>query len=60
MILFDTKVKTSEVSGGTGIPFNWNLLKGYSSKRKWMIAGGLNIGNIKAAIEKTGAPIVDI
>ena len=22
MILFDTKVKTSEVSGGTGIPFN--------------------------------------
>ena len=25
-----------------------------------MLAGGLNIGNIKAAIEKTGAPIVDI
>ena len=60
MILFDTKVKTSEVSGGTGIPFNWNLLKGYSSKKKWMIAGGLNIENIKTAIEKTGAPIVDI
>ena len=25
-----------------------------------MIAGGLNIKNIKSAIEKTGAPIVDI
>ena len=33
MILFDTKVKTSNQKGGTE-SFNWNLLKGYSSKRK--------------------------
>ena len=32
MILFDTKVKTSEVSGGTGIPFNWNLLRDIAQK----------------------------
>lgn len=33
MILFDTKVKTSNQKGGTGISFNWNLLKEYNSKK---------------------------
>ena len=60
MILFDTKLETSELRGGTGIPFNWNLLKHYKSKKKWMLAGGLNIRNLKKAVELTGAPIVDI
>ncbi len=60
MILFDTKIKTSEISGGTGVSFDWNLLKGYNSKKKWIIAGGLNIRNIKNAIERTCPPIVDI
>ena len=60
MILFDTKVKTSNQKGGTGISFNWNLLKEYNSKKRWIIAGGLNIKNVKSAIELTGAPIVDI
>ena len=60
MILFDTKVKDLEMIGGTGISFDWSLLKNYSSKKKWFIAGGLNIKNIKNAVETTGAPIVDI
>ena len=60
MILFDTKLKNSEINGGTGVPFNWNLLKNYNSKKKWIVAGGLSVKNVKKAIEITGAPIVDI
>ena len=33
MILFDTKLQTSEIRGGSGISFNWNLLKKYKSKK---------------------------
>ena len=60
MILFDTKTENSQVSGGTGKSFDWKLLNDYNSKKNWMLAGGLNIKNIKKAVEETGAPIVDI
>ncbi len=60
MILFDTKTEKSKVFGGTGKSFNWGLLNEYNSKKNWMLAGGLNIKNIKKAVEETGAPIVDI
>ena len=33
MILFDTKLKNSEINGGTGVPFNWNLLKKLQFKK---------------------------
>ena len=39
MILFDTKSE-SDVSGGTGISFDWKLLKGYDSRREWILAEG--------------------
>ena len=35
-------------------------LKNYNSKKKWIVAGGLSVKNVKKAIEITGAPIVDI
>ena len=38
MILFDTK-SNSEVSGGTGNSFDWNLLKGYDSKKELAFSG---------------------
>ena len=60
MILFDTKTENFQASGGTGKSFDWKLLNDYSSKKNWMLAGGLNIKNIKKAVEETGAPIVDI
>ena len=60
MILFDTKTENFQVSGGTGKSFDWKLLNDYNSKKNWMLAGGLNIKNIKKAVEETGAPIVDI
>ena len=57
MILFDKK---SENHGGTGSSFDWKLLKGFKSKKQWMLAGGLNIDNVKEAILATNAPIIDI
>ena len=29
-------------------------------QKKWIVAGGLSVKNVKKAIEITGAPIVDI
>ncbi len=59
MILFDTK-SNSGMSGGTGISFDWNLLKGYDSSVEWILAGGLNIKNVTSAIETTNAKFIDV
>ena len=46
--------------GGNGKKFDWGILKDFNSKKKWMLAGGLNIDNIKKAIDVTKAPAIDI
>ena len=46
--------------GGNGKKFNWDILKDFKSKKKWMLAGGLNIENIENAINITKAPAIDI
>ncbi len=46
--------------GGNGNKFDWDILRGFKSKKKWMLAGGLNIENIKSAIDITKAPAIDI
>ena len=60
MILFDTKNSKNMLPGGSGISFDWNVLENYNSSKNWILAGGLNIDNIKKAIEITKAPIVDV
>ena len=59
MILFDSKTSLG-ISGGTGNSFDWNLLKDLKLKKKWMLAGGLNINNIENALSITNAPVIDI
>ena len=59
MILFDSKTSLG-ISGGTGTSFDWNLLKDLKLKKKWMLAGGLNINNIENALSITNAPVIDI
>ena len=59
MILFDTKSE-SDVSGGTGISFDWKLLKGYYSQKEWILAGGLNKENIAKALKITNAKFIDV
>lgn len=58
MILFDTK--TNNQFGGTGTSFDWKLLKNFKTSKKWMLAGGLNINNIKKALKTAKPDIVDI
>ena len=60
MLLFDTKISNNQLPGGSGKSFDWKLLKNYNSKKKWMLAGGLNISNIHKALRITNAPIIDI
>lgn len=56
MLLFDTYNKNN--FGGTGETFNWQLLK--NVKRKFILAGGLNIKNIARAIRTCRPYAVDI
>jgi len=51
---------SSNLPGGNGKQFDWNILKGYNSKSKWMLAGGLNINNVEDAIKSTNAPGIDV
>ena len=54
--LFDTYHK--EQYGGTGESFNWQFVKDY--EKPCFLAGGLDIGNIKEAIETVKPYCVDI
>jgi phosphoribosylanthranilate isomerase len=57
-ILFDAK--TDKGAGGTGESFDWHILKDYPHKKPWMLAGGLNAGNIHAALSVLTPDAVDI
>ena len=51
---------SEELPGGNGKKFDWEILENYKSKKKWMLAGGLNINNINEAIDITKPPAIDI
>ncbi len=56
MLLLDTK---HESYGGTGTSFDWSLLQGTQFSKPWFLSGGLDAGNIAAALATTHAPMVD-
>ena len=58
ILLLDAPSET--LPGGNGKIFDWDILKDFKSKKKWMLAGGLNIENIEDAINITKAPAIDI
>ena len=57
MLLFDAKGANP---GGNGAAFDWQLLRGRSFAKPWLLAGGLNAQNVARAIRATGAPGVDV
>ena len=61
-ILFDTKPppNVSALPGGTGIAFDWRLLKSIRPARPWMLAGGLKAENLTEAVTESGATAVDV
>jgi phosphoribosylanthranilate isomerase len=61
MFLFDAKPPASAArGGGHGMAFDWQLLRGRTFARPWLLAGGLNATNVARAIEASGAPGVDV
>ena len=60
MILLDSRAADSVLPGGTGRAFDWSLLKDLKLRKPWLLAGGLNAGNVEAALKATHAPGVDV
>ena len=51
---------SSDLPGGNGNSFNWNILKEYNFRKKWMLAGGINLSNVKDALETAHPPVIDV
>lgn len=57
-LLFDTKIEGKW--GGTGTTFDWNILKEIGDEIPFFLSGGLNVENIKEAIESVQPYAVDV
>ncbi len=61
MLLFDAKPpKGADRPGGLGQAFDWQILKDFRSSRPWLLAGGLEPGNVAEAIACCQPPNVDV
>lgn len=61
MLLLEAKPPaTATRPGGNAISFDWTLLRNWRPTGPWMLAGGLNPGNVSEAIRVTGARAVDV
>jgi phosphoribosylanthranilate isomerase len=61
MFLFDAKAPANAARpGGHGAAFDWQLLRGRSFSRPWLLAGGLSANNVARAIASSDAPGVDV
>ena len=60
-VLVDAKPpRGAALPGGNGIGFDWSLIAGRRWRRPWLLAGGLNAGNVAEAVRLTGARQVDV
>ena len=60
LLLVDAKPpKGASRPGGLGTPFDWTLIAGAGWRFQWMLAGGLDSGNVAEAVRVTGASQVD-
>lgn len=57
-LLFDTR--SEQGYGGTGMSFDWKLLKGVESPKPVILSGGLRPGNVAAAIKAVKPYGVDV
>ncbi len=59
--LFDTKAPSgSELPGGNGISFDWNILEALDDNVDYMLSGGLNKDNVADAIKLTRCTGIDV
>ena len=50
----------AERPGGNGLAMDWGLLQGWVPPVPWLLAGGLNAGNVGEAVARSGAVAVDV
>ena len=60
MLLFDAKPVPGAIPGGRGRAFDWQLLRKRTIRKPWLLAGGLDAGNVGRAIRSSGARAVDV
>ena len=46
--------------GGNALSFDWNILARANIPIPWILAGGLNLKNVKEAMNTSGAKVVDV
>jgi len=61
MILFDAKPpKGASRPGGWGATYDYALLKTLNITTPWLLSGGLDAANVRAAVKASGATAVDV
>lgn len=61
MILFDAKPpKGADRPGGWGEGYDYGLLKSLNISTPWLLSGGLDADNVRAAVKTSGAKAVDV
>ncbi len=61
LVLYDAKPPAgSDIPGGNGLRFDWELLRGHRHPLPWALSGGLDVHNIAEAVRVTGAPMLDV
>jgi len=60
MFILDTKVVRSDIPGGNGVTFDWDIAKEVNKTVPFMVAGGLDSSNVKKAIEIMHPWAVDV
>jgi phosphoribosylanthranilate isomerase len=65
LLLFDAKPPTTATSddmlpGGTGLRFDWRLLRGQRWSVPWGLSGGLDASNVAGAIRELRPALVDV
>lgn len=63
-LMFDARVESESLPGGTGQAFDWDILAGHDPVnhliRPWFLAGGLNENNVTDALKVLSPDIVDV
>lgn len=61
-LLFDAKPpkRPDALPGGNAVSFDWKILAGRRFAQPWLLSGGLDAGNVAAAIATSGATAVDV
>ena len=60
-LLFDARPPAgADRPGGNGDAFDWRLLRHLGTARPWLLAGGLDEGNVARALRERGARGVDV